>query len=88
MVIYPAPAVSASHLTATIGTLERLGGRFLVDEAEHRAEAVSLVVWNPADGTIKSDLPDPASPLRIERFSELVERAYVARYKGLPPHAA
>ena len=88
MVIYPAPAVSENHLIATIGTLERLGGRFLVDEADHRAEAVSLVVWNPHDGTIQENLPDPASPLRIERFSDLVEKAYVARYKGLPPHAA
>lgn len=86
MVIYPEPAVTAGQLAATIGTLERLGGRTLADEPEHRAEAVSLVIWNPAIGKIVADVPDPASPLRIERFSEDVERAYVARYKGLPPH--
>jgi hypothetical protein len=87
MVVYPAPAVTSSQLTATIGTLERLGGRILVDEPEHRAEALSLVLWDPTTGKIDASIPDPASPLRIERFSEDVERAYVARYKGLPPHA-
>lgn len=87
MVIYPRPAVTASRLAATIGTLERLGGRTLVDEPEHRAEALSFVLWDPDDGTIDPDTPDQNSPLRIERFSEQVEGAYVARYKGLPPHA-
>lgn len=87
MVVYPQPAVSATQLTATIGTLERLGGRQLVDEPEHRAEALSLVIWDPATGAISPSVPDPASPLRIERFSQDVERNYVARYKGLPPHA-
>jgi hypothetical protein len=88
MVIYPRPAVTAAHLAATIGTLERLGDRTLVDEPEHRAEAVSLVVWDPEEGTIDDEIPPSGSPLRIERFSEHVERTYVARYKGLPPHAA
>lgn len=86
MVIYPEPAVTAAQLAATIGTLERLGGRKLVDEPEHRAEAVSLVIWDPKTGTIRDTVPDKASPLRIERFSADVESAYVARYKGLPPH--
>jgi hypothetical protein len=87
MVIYPKPAVTAAHLSATIGTLERLGGRTLVDEPEHRAEAVSLVIWEPDTGTIDSDIPPAGSPLRIECFSEHVENAYVARYKGLLPHS-
>jgi hypothetical protein len=87
MVIYPRPAVTAAHLAATIGTLERLGGRTLVDEPEHRAEAMSLVIWDPATGTIDGTIPPAGSPLRIEEFSHQVEGAYVARYKGLPPHA-
>jgi hypothetical protein len=87
MVIYPKPAVTAAHLSATIGTLERLGGRTLVDEPEHRAEAVSLVIWEPDTGAIDGTIPPVGSSLRIERFSEQVEAAYVARYKGLPPHA-
>lgn len=87
MVIYPLPAVTDAQLSATIGTLERLGGRTLVDEPEHRAEAVSLVIWDPARGRVDPQVPDPSSPLRVERFSEDVERTYVGRYKGLPPHA-
>jgi hypothetical protein len=88
MVIYPRPAVMATQLAATIGTLERLGGRRLVDEAEHRAEAMSLVVWEPMSGKINPSIPPKDSPLRIERFSEQVETTYVERYKGLPPHSA
>jgi hypothetical protein len=88
MVIYPRPAVSDAQLTATIGTLERLGGRILVDEHLHRAEAVSLVLWDPPSGAIDDEIPALGSPLRIEAFSNQVESAYVARYKGLPPHAA
>ena len=87
MVIYPKPAVTVAHLAATIGTLERLGGRTLVDESEHRAEAMSLFIWAPDDGTIDAEIPPAGSPLRIEAFSGHVERTYVARYKGLPPHA-
>ena len=86
-VVLPEPAVTAAQSTAIIGTLERLGGRRLVDEPEHRAEAMSLVVWNPATGAISSKIPDLSSPLRIERFSTDVEQNYVGRYKGLPPHA-
>jgi hypothetical protein len=88
LVIYPRPAVTDAQLTATIGTLERLGGRELVDEPEHRAEAISLVIWNPVSGEIDAEVPDPSSPLRMERFSEDVQRNYVARYKGLPPHTS
>lgn len=86
MVVLPKPALGAG-LSAILGTLERLGGRRLVDEPEHRAEAMSLVVWDPNTGSIDPALPDPTSPLRIERFSGFVEQNYVDRYKGLPPHA-
>jgi len=50
------------------------------------AEAISLVLWHPSSGTIDTDIPASSSPLRIEKFSEQVEAAYVSRYKGLPPH--
>ena len=49
---------------------------------------MSLVIWEPGTGSIDPTLPDPASPLRIERFAQDVEQNYVARYKGLPPHAS
>lgn len=86
MVVIPAPCLVQPQRSALIGTLERLGGRVLVDEPEHRAEAVALVVWDPETGSILSDVPAADSPVRIERFSEAIEQTYKDRYKGLPPH--
>ena len=87
MVIYPEPCVSASQRRATIETLERLARRVSVADANHMAEAISLVLWNPSDGSIDANVPSPASPLRLERFSTQVQEIYINRYKGLPPHA-
>lgn len=87
MVIYPEPCVTLSHRKATIETLERLARRVNVGDPTHMAEAISLVLWNPSDGTIEDAVPDPKSPLRIEKFSVQVQEIYVSRYKGLPPHA-
>ncbi len=70
-----------------IETLERLARRVNVVDPDHLAEAISLVVWNPDDGSIDDTVPAVASPLRLEKFSPAVEAAYVSRYKGLPPHA-
>lgn len=86
MVIYPAPCVSSAHRKATIETLERLARRTAVDGPLYMAEAISLVLWNPTDGTIDPTIPGSSSSLRIEKFSEQVEVAYISRYKGLPPH--
>lgn len=89
IVAIPGPCLPEGSLAnALIGTLTRLGGRTLVDEALHRAEALSLLVWEPASGQISPTTPDPASPLRLERFSERVEQTYHDRFQGLPPHAA
>lgn len=88
MVIIPQPCVSGSTLAAMIGTLERLGRRVGIDGPHHMAEAISLVLWNPTDGQIDVTTPALSSPLRIEKFADQVEAAYVSRYKGLPPHAS
>lgn len=87
LVAIPKPCLVGAQKAALIGTLERLGRRNLVDEPEHLAEALALVVWDPDTGTIDSDIPDPKSVIRVENFSTRVESAYVERYKGLPPHA-
>lgn len=87
IVVIPAPCLVEPQSSALIGTLERLGGRVGVDEPNQMAEAMALVVWNPATGEILSDRPAPDSSIRIERFSESVESVYRSRYKGLPPHA-
>jgi hypothetical protein len=86
MVICPAPCVSFAHQKAIVETLERLALRSTVDGPFYMAEAISLVLWHPSSGTIDTDIPASSSPLRIEKFSEQVEAAYVSRYKGLPPH--
>ena len=86
MVIYPAPCVSLPLQRATIETLERLARRSTVDGPLYMAEAISLVLWHPSNGSIDAEVPAPSSPLRFEKFSEQVEGAYISRYKGLPPH--
>lgn len=88
MVIIPEPCLSEPQRSAMIETLERLARRQRVEDAAYMAEAISLVVWDPNDGSILPDVPAQASPLRVEKFSAQVETAYVSRYKGLPPHAA
>lgn len=87
MVVIPTPCFPEPQRSAVIETLERLARRAGVDEPDYMAEAISLVVWNPDDGRIETDVPPPTSPLRLEKFSIQVEAAYVSRYKGLPPHA-
>jgi len=86
IVACPEPAVGNYQRRSMIGTLERLTGREGIDDPPHLAEANSLVLWNPANGRIDNQNPAPNSPLRIEKFSQFVEKAYVNRYKGLPPH--
>ncbi len=87
MVLYPEPVVQPSQRSATIETLERLARRTSGDGSDYMAEAIALVLWNPHSGLSDPLIPDPTSPLRLEKFSEQVEAAYVSRYKGLPPHA-
>ena len=87
MVILPSPCLMPAQRSAIVETLERLGRRIAVNDPAYMAEVISLILWNPADGTIDRQIPDRQSPLRIERFSEQVEAPYFSRYKGLPPHA-
>jgi hypothetical protein len=87
VVIYPKPCVEkTSQLEATIETLERLARRASFQDPVHLSEAISLVLWDPDNGNIDTDIPPKDSPLRLEKYSETVELSYVSRYKGLPPH--
>lgn len=88
IVVIPAPCLTGATRAAMIGTLERLGRRIGIDGPHHMAEAIALVVWEPTTGAIDPNIPAIGSSIRIERFHEQVEAAYVSRYKGLPPHAA
>ncbi|HVG33137.1 MAG TPA: hypothetical protein VM911_08655 [Pyrinomonadaceae bacterium] len=87
MVIIPTPCLVEPQRAAMIETLERLARRIDVEQPAYMAEAISLVLWNPDEGSIDVNIPQPTSPLRLEHFSTYVEAAYVNRYKGLPPHA-
>ncbi len=86
MVVCPEPALRPAQREAIIETLERLARRTLVEDALYMGEAISLILWNPADGSIDLNVPSQTSSLRIEKFSATVEASYTARYKGLPPH--
>ena len=86
MVIVPVPCLAEPQRAALTETLERLARRISVEDPVYMAETISLVLWNPADGSLSATTPDPDSPLRIEKFSSQVENVYVRRYKGLPPH--
>jgi hypothetical protein len=87
MVIVPTPCLVEPQRSAMIETLERLSRRVSVEAPDYMAEAISLVLWDPENGSLNENFPSSASPLRIEKFSGYVEAAYVSRYKGLPPHA-
>lgn len=86
MVVIPEPCLHTPQRLALTRTLERLTGRSSPLDSAHKAEAISLVLWDPNTGEVKKDWPSKGSPLRIERFSEQVSRSYEERYKGLPPH--
>lgn len=86
MVIIPRPALPDTQRLALERTLERLSGRVGFNDPHHIAEVISFVVWDPASGRIDSQIPNPASRLRLEKFSSQVEVRYVERYEGLPPH--
>lgn len=69
-----------------IHTLERMNERFGVDEENHKAESIALVVWDAVTGRISNTIPDINSSLRIEKYAQRIEEVYTSRYKGLPPH--
>lgn len=88
MFVVPKPCLDEQPRRGIVAmqTLERLAGRDKVDEPEHLAEAISVIVWDPLTGTIDQAIPSKDSILRIEKFSSRIEEIYTARYKGLPPH--
>ena len=63
-----------------------MNGRFGVDEENHKAESIALVVWDAVTGRISNTIPDINSSLRIEKYAQRIEEVYTSRYKGLPPH--
>jgi hypothetical protein len=86
VVAVPRPALLPPQEHALIRTLDRLGSRDDELDQHHLAEAISLVIWNPADGTIDQNSPPHGSRLRLETMNERIYQAYIDRYRNLPPH--
>lgn len=86
MVVIPAICFSGSLRVRYTRMLDRLVGRLSPIDLAHKAEAVSLVLWDPTTGTVDRDWPPRESPLRIENFSAQVQAQYHERYDGMPPH--
>jgi hypothetical protein len=82
----PKPLLKSPQKEAIVETLERMTLRSSPIDAPHKAEAIALVVWNPANGTIDQTWPLSNSCLRIEDFPNQIFRSYFDRYKGLPPY--
>ena len=85
-VLIPKPALEAKQEHDLIRTLERMGTRRNVIDLPHLAESISLIVWDPATGTICDEVPGAASNLRYDKIPSIIEPIYHERYKGLPPH--
>lgn len=93
IVAVPRQALEASQERDIVRTLERLGSRGDELDAHNLAEAVALVVWDPETGKVDPNVPSHANEdnlgnLRVETLHQRVERAYLDRYKNLPPHQA
>lgn len=86
LVVIPEQALNDSQAEGIIHTLERMNERFGVDEENHKAESIALVVWDAVTGRISNTIPDINSSLRIEKYAQRIEEVYTSRYKGLPPH--
>lgn len=86
VVVIPRPALEPGQERDIIRTLERLGNRQNELDQNHLAEGLSLVVWDPTDGSIDPAVPPQNSALRLENMHQRIYQAYLDRYKNLPPH--
>jgi hypothetical protein len=86
MVVVPSPCFRGAVRSRFTRMLDRLVGRESPIDVPHKAEALSLVLWDPVAGIVDPNWPERGSPLRIERFSDQVQAQYHERYDGMPPH--
>lgn len=86
IIVVPFPCINERRRNQMIQIYENLAQRNNPADQHYLAEAISFVIWNPEDGSIRSDYPPPDSRIRIEKFSTLVERAYRSRFEDQPPH--
>ncbi len=86
IIAIPSPCLVGAAGSAIISRLDGLASRPTYVDPPHMAEVIALAIWDPATGTIDANRPDPASVLRIEKFSQQVYEMYRRRYAGMPPH--
>lgn len=78
-IVIPKPALHQNQAADIIRTLERMNERTGVQEENHRAESIALVIWDPDNGEIDFTCPPPASNLRFEKFAPRIEDVYRSR---------
>ena len=86
IIVIPKPALHLNQAVDIIRTLERMNLRLRVQDENHRAESIAMVVWDPDTGDVDNAMPPSESNLRIEKYAKRIEEIYLSRYKGLPPH--
>ena len=84
MIAVPAPCLGP-HQARLEAALSRLTERNHPSDEPHRAEAISLVVWDPVAAAVRADATR-SDPLRLSNFSARVQETYVRRYAEMPPH--
>jgi hypothetical protein len=85
IVAVPEPCLG-NHRANLTSALARLCSRQSTSGDVHKAEVISLLIWNPVNGLVDPNWPAATSPLQITSFSRQVELAYLDRFAGLPPH--
>jgi hypothetical protein len=86
LIAIPEPCFRGETRKRFTRMLDRLVGRRSPIDLAYKAEAMSLLLWNPQTGEIDPAWPPPESPLRIDHFAEQIEAQYHERYDGMPPH--
>ncbi len=86
IILIPRPCLVSPQRENIKDTLERITERNSPLDSLHKAEVISLAVWDPLTGQIDQNWPPQNSNLRIEKFSDILSSIYAERYKGLPPH--
>lgn len=73
------------HQARLEAALSRLAERLHPSDEPHRAEAIALLVWDPATAEVLPDATQ-SNALKVTGFSKCIQTVYERRYAGMPPH--
>lgn len=85
VVAIPENCVGPHQLNILTTALSRLTGRVAPSAPADAAEAIALVLWDPATGAVNPLVPAQPS-IRIDNFHTTIEATYALRYGGYAPH--